>query len=295
MTGSASYAAFATISLIWGLTWIAAKEGVTAVPPLFFTGSRFVVAGLIMAAWLCARAQPFDPGAGLRGRVVLSGLFTNCISPGLIFWGLTHTSAGIGAVINFALIPVGLYGTGLALGEERRRLRLDIAILVGALGLVLLFWPRLQADDHAGMAGLAAIVVGTLIYGVGAVIGRPVMRSFSALGLNATTSLVGGAGLVALSLVVELTSLETSRALFEPRVLIAWLFLVVAGSLIAFTLYLWLLKEWGPARSGFYAFVSPIIALFAASMLLGERVGVVETAGMAAMLLATWIALTRRA
>jgi drug/metabolite transporter (DMT)-like permease len=285
--------AFATISLIWGSTWVAAKIGIAEVPPVFFTGSRYVVSGVILAAWLFWRGESLAPPTGLGKRVVISAFFTMVLSPGLMFWGLARTPSALAAVMNLSLIPVSLYAIGLIAREETVRARLNLALALGIGGLVLLFLPRITGQGAAGeMVGFIAVVVGTVSYALGAVIGRPATHRYATIPMSAVTCLGGGA-LVVISLLFEPHSAATFQALFTPTIFASWLILTVAGSLIAFPIYLWLLRVWGPVRSGLYAFVSPIIATILGAMILGERFGIVEIAGMVTMLFGTWIALRR--
>lgn len=282
------------MSLIWGLTWIAAKAGISVVPPLFFTSTRFIAAGLLLALWLRATGVALLPPAGLRLRVIAVAGLTVLVSPGLIFWGLARTPSGLGAVVNLTLIPIGLYLIGRAAGEENRSRRLNLALALGTLGLALLFAPRIGGDLAADAWGLTAIVAGTFAYAWGAVIGRPATRGYAAVPMSAATMLIGGTGLLLVSLALERPDAATIAAFGAPVVLAGWLFLLAGGSLVAYTLYLWLLREWGPVRSGLYAFVSPIIAVLAGAVLFEERFGATELAGMAAMLAGTWMALRRR-
>ena len=104
---------------------------------------------------------------------------------------------------------------------------------------------------------------------------------------------LGGLALTGLSLALERPDAATFAAFLEPRVAAAWLFQIVGGSLVAYTLNFVLLREWGPVRSGLYSFVSPIVASLAGALVLGERFGPVEIAGMAAMLASTLLALWR--
>ncbi|MBM3602091.1 MAG: EamA family transporter [Alphaproteobacteria bacterium] len=305
MTDLRAFSAFILISVIWGSSWIVGKVAVSAVPPLFFISLRFIAAGGLLMLGLAAlhllSLRPLVlPPTGTRWRVAALAAIAVMTSPGLIFWGLVRTPSGMGAVVNMTLIPLSLYLFGLLLGEEKRRPRYDAALALGAFGLALLFAPRVMRgieaaatdlDDAAVIVGLIAIVAGTFCYGLGAVLVRPAMQSLPPFELNAVTSLLGGAGLLLVSLVLEQPGSAELAALADPLVLACWLYFVVFASIVAHTTYLWLLRVWGPVRSGLYAFVAPIIAVIAGWAVLSERFGALEVAGMAAMLAATWIAI----
>ncbi|MBM3573829.1 MAG: hypothetical protein FJX52_15955, partial [Alphaproteobacteria bacterium] len=260
MTRLGPFIAFALTSVIWGASWMPAKIGVSYLPPLFFTGSRFMVAGLLIACWLRWCGRPFLPPAPLYGRVGAVALLAVAASPGMVFWGLVLTPSAIGAVVNLSLIPVGLYAIGRIVGEERRSARMDVALLVGIAGLVLLFAPRLELASHglslhSGLAGIAVIALGTFVYAWGTVIGCDALRGgYSAVAMSAATNFVGGAGLVVVSLIFERPDLSVLLAPGAAPIWWSWLFLLGGGSLIAYPASLWLLREWGPVRSGLYAF-----------------------------------------
>src|SRR5262245_23756131 len=293
MAPRTAYLAFAAMSLIWGLTWFPAKIALTAVPPLLFTGTRFLVAGLILAGWVAARGGVLVPPAPARARVLAATALSFVACPALVFWGLVSTPSGLAAVVNLTLVPLGLYVFGRIAGEERREVRLDLALAVGVAGVLLLFGPRLSGAGTGSLAGLAAIIVGTLAHPAGYVAGRNATHALDPVALSAATSALGGFALTALSLALERPDAATFAAFLRPDVAGAWLFQVVGGSLVAYTLSFLLLREWGPVRSGLYSFVSPIVATLAGAALLGERFGPVEIAGMGALLASTLLALWR--
>jgi drug/metabolite transporter (DMT)-like permease len=293
LSAPAAWLAFAAVSLVWGLTWFPAKIALARVPPLLFTGTRFLVAGLILAAWVVARGGTVIPPPAARARLLAVTALSLVLCPALVFWGLARTPSGLAAVVNLTLVPIGLYGFGLLAGEERRERRLDLALALGVFGLGLLFARRVAGGGEIGLVGLAAIVVGTLAHPAGWVTGRRVTRALDPVAVSAATMALGGAALVALSLALERPDAAVFAAFLEPEVAAAWLFLVFGGSLVAYTLSFVLLREWGPLRSGLTAFVSPIIAAFAGWLVLGERFGALELAGMAAMLASTLVALWR--
>ena len=117
------------------------------------------------------------------------------------------------------------------------------------------------------------------------------MRTLSPLTLSGWLTLVGGAGLFVLALVFEPIGPGTGAAFFTWGVASSWLFLVLGGSIIAFTLYLRLLRDWGPTRAGLYAFVSPIIAVALGVYAFAEPFGAHEIGGSLLMLAAAGLAM----
>jgi drug/metabolite transporter (DMT)-like permease len=140
---------------------------------------------------------------------------------------------------------------------------------------------------------LAAIALGTLLYCVGAVLSRPITTAMPVLTLAGWQTLIGGIGLGALSLALEPVEVRYLRELATWPTLPALAFLVVAGSLAGFTIYMRLLRDWGAFRAGLYAFVSPVIAVGVGVVALSERFGWAEGLGAVLMFAAAAIALSK--
>ena len=151
------------------------------------------------------------------------------------------------------------------------------------------------ASSPAEAWGLAAIALGTVLYCVGAVLTRPLVAVMPVLVVAGWQTLIGGLGLVAVSLAIEPVEARHVRALVSWPTLPALLFLVAAGSLAGFTIFVRLLREWGAFRAGLYAFVSPVIAVAVGVVALSERFGWAEGLGAVVMFSAAAIALRRPA
>ena len=283
---------FALMCLIWGLTWIAIKTGVTALPPFLFASLRFLAAGSLLMLLGRLRGGSSSP-SGYWPRIVIAALLVNTACYGFLFWGMQHVSSAVSAVVNLALIPVGLFSIGLVSREESFSTRKLVSIGVGVVGLTILFLPKLSVQEEAPtLAGMAALVAGTLAYCWGSVLSRPLLRHLDTLTLSGLHSLIGGIALAALAFAFETVDSTTLSHFFSAAVFASWLFLVLGGSVIAFTIYLGLLRDWEPSRAGLYAFVSPLIAVAVGVGVFEEPFGVFETAGSLILLGAAALALS---
>lgn len=290
----ANLVAFFVMSLIWGLTWLPVKVITASVPPVFVGAVRFVLAGTLFLVWAIAVRAPLTTRRPRRLAAAVLLISAGCHGP--MFWGVQHAPTGLAAVVNLSLMPIFTMIVGVAAREETVDARRAVAMALGIAGLGLLFWPRLglaSVDDRTVVAGLIAVVVGTLSYATGGVVSRPLLREMPTVSLSAWT-LVGGLAMLPLSFLLEG---------FEPRRFIdifTWPavgglgFIVLFGSLVAFTIYLRLVRDWGLFGAALYSFVSPVIAVLVGLGFLGERVGPFEIAGMAVMLTATAVALVPR-
>lgn len=283
---------FALMCLIWGATWLAMKFGVASVPAIFFGGTRFVVAGavLLLFAWL--RGEIRRLGRHELGRLVLVQLLMVVLTYASLFWAIRHIPSGLTAVLDLALMPVSLLGFGIALGEEEWTLSRAAALGFGFAGLAVLFGPQvMMPDDLLGLLAAAAIVVSAVVYSLGSVIARPLTKATSSVFMSGLTLLPGGLVLTLGALAFEPGALAAARFNWDLTAWLGWVFLVVFGSLVAFTAYLRLIAVWGPARAGSYAYVSPVIAVVLGVLVLGETVGLRDGLGMALLLAAAFCSL----
>lgn len=286
---------FAVLCLVWGLTFLPVRIATEHVPPIFLAAARFVFAGALLLAWAGRDALRVPREA--VPRLVGTSLLVNTGSYSLLFWGLSHAPSGLSAIVNMATIPIWtLLASRIIEGQAITGRRL-FAIALGTVGLSFLFAGRLAeglgAADRLEGWGLGAVALGTLSYCVGAVLTRPVAGKIPTLALAGWQSAIGTVGLIAASLALEPVEMRHVAALFGWPVGPALGFLVVVGSLVGFTIYLRLLRDWGAFRAGLYAFVSPVIAVAAGIILLGEPFGPAEAAGALLMFGAAAIALKR--
>jgi drug/metabolite transporter (DMT)-like permease len=282
------FLAFLAMAFVWGLTWIAAKWATETVPPVFVAGIRLVLASAFFAAWCLLAKVPV--AAGRIGRLVVASLLVNTGCYSFLFWGVAHSPTGLAAIVNLSLIPVLSMLVGALYREETVSPRRLVAVALGAFGLVLLFATRNGDAGRDGSQvglGLAAVVVATLSYAWGAIVSKPLVREMPPVAVAFWQTLIGGLSLMAVSLAIEPIGSGALATLFQGRALAGLVFLVLGGSLVGFSVYLWLLREWGAFRAGLYAFVSPVIAVAVGVIVAGESFGLWEGVGMAIMLAAT--------
>src|ERR1700733_9638425 len=184
---------FAFMSLIWGATWLAMKLGVATVPPIFFAGTRFVVAGLLLLLLALLRGEARHLDRRQIRRLMLVQLLIVVLTYAPLFWGILHVPSGLTAVLDLTLMPVSLLGFGIALGEESWSFTRVLALGFGFAGLAVLFGPRaVMPTDPLGLLGAAAIVFSAVVYSLGSVIARPLTKTVNTTFLSGLTMLPGG-------------------------------------------------------------------------------------------------------
>lgn len=294
------HALFVLVCLVWGATWVALKVGTEAVPPVFFAGTRFTVAGVILLAALQWQGNVGRIARADLPRLVAVTLLMISATYALLFWGAQYVSSGLAAILDLALMPVALLAISALLGEERFSPARAVGVAFGVAGLLILFGP--QALDGGGpeegaagttmwFIGGGAIVLSTFTYSLGSVLARPLLRAYSTTLLSGVTTLGGGIVLLASALVLEPGAAAMLSGRWGGAAWASWGFLVLFGSLVAYTAFLRLIREWGASRAGAYAFVSPIIAVLLGVVAFGEVITPTGVLGMVVMLVGAWLTL----
>jgi drug/metabolite transporter (DMT)-like permease len=238
------------VYIVWGTTYFALKVGVEGTGAFFLVGTRFVVAGALLIAWQIIRGQPM-PNKGQWLRAALVGFLLLVVGNGGVAFAEHWVSSGA----TVALISVMPLATALwsgAFGEWPRRLEWA-AIGLGAVGAAVMLLGRdLQAS---GLATLV-ILLGTTCWSLGTVLSRKLDIPHGPTGFGAEMLTAGILALLVSASLGEHWTLPTS-----PRVYYAWAYLVVFGSLLAFSAYRYVVERVSPTLAATYAYVNPPVAL----------------------------------
>ncbi|MDR6820808.1 drug/metabolite transporter (DMT)-like permease [Neorhizobium sp. 2083] len=286
---------FGILCLVWGMTWIAVKVGIERVPPMLFAATRFMAAGAVLMALAWARGQRTAFGKADKARLLIVSLLMITLCYGPLFWGMQFVPSGTAAVIEMSLTPLALLAFGVALGEEHWNGLRAFAMLLGAGGLALLFAPSIDLtglEKGLPMIGLVAIAWAAISSAWGSVLAKPLISSYGSARLSGLTTLIGGSVLLIASLAIESRSTQSLVTPWAWQAVAGWLFLVVFGSLLGYSIYMQLLRDTGPAKAGSFAFVSPAIAVLVGVAFANEPAETHRFIGMALMVLAAVICLS---
>jgi drug/metabolite transporter (DMT)-like permease len=264
--------AFGIIYLVWGSTFLAIRIGVSEVPPFLLAAIRFVVAGAVLLGWMRAQGTPMPTrrewaSAALVAVLIFVGDY------GLVFWAERRVPSGVTAVM-LATIPLFMaLSEILFLRTQRLTARLGSALLIGLGGVVVLVSRSLGlGEEPINSSGALALVIAACSWAGASVLLRKLPLPASKPMSSAAQMLIGGIWLGLVS-----AALGEFRG-FDPRAVSrgAWLalaYLIVAGSIIAYTAYVWLLHHESPTKVGTYAYVNPVIAVVLGYLLGGEAIG----------------------
>lgn len=261
------YLAYAIVSVVWGSTYLAIRVGVQEMPPFWMAGLRFLGAGLLLALWARATGTPLPRDRASWAWGIFTGILVLGVAVGGMFWAEQYIESGLAALLaGLSPIFMAFYGS---MGREGDRLSagLWLGLLVGFAGLAVLVWPA-HGPGRVPLLPVAVIMVGTQAWCGGSVLAKRRLKRVAPLASSTVHHLSAGVFLLLLDLVV--------RGGAWPRVsATAWLslaYLVVFGSVIAYSAYIYLITHLAPARAGTYSYLNPVVAVFLGWLILGEAV-----------------------
>lgn len=272
-------AALAVVYVGWGATYLGIRVMVETIPPFLGAGARYVLAGALLLGWMAVRRGPAVVRADRRqlGALLLVGALLLAGGNGLVTAGERHVPAGLSALL-VGSVPLWIVVLRALLGEPPPRGAVA-GVLVGFCGVAVLLLPG-DRPGHATMAGLLTVLVAALLWAVGSVTGRRVHGLPDAFAATGWQMLLGGMVLLAIAVASgELHGFDPGAVTL--RSLAGWAFLVGPGSLLAFSAYVWLLRNAPLGLVATYAFVNPVVAVVLGALILGEPIDATIVAGAA--------------
>ena len=282
--------AFAIIYFVWGSTYLAIRVGVREMPPFLMAGLRFTAAGLALYGWMRLTGVGNPSWIEWRGATILGALMF-LLDYACLFWAEQRVPSGVAAVI-LAAIPVCITLLEIIfLRTQRLTLRLSLGLLVGILGVAVLMDPSASLGEAPlDRRGAIALLVACSGWSIGTIVSRRIVLPESKPMSAAAQMLTGGVQLLVLAAV----SGEFSRFRAHDVSRVAWfslIYLIIAGSIIGYTAYVWLLHYESPTKVGTYAYVNPVVAVMVGAGVGGEVIGRRTLLGMA-LILVSVVAIT---
>jgi drug/metabolite transporter (DMT)-like permease len=281
-------AAFASIYLIWGSTYLAIRYAVETIPPFIMGGIRFVISGAMLYLWARSRGGPKPTRLHWRNAIVAGG-FLLLGGNGAVVWAEQFVPSGLTALL-VSILPFWLVIIEWVRPPRRRPSgAVMIGLVLGFIGIIVLVGPS-DVGGHGDVSPLGALVLilGSLSWAIGSFWSRDAQLPQSGLLTTGMEMLGGGALLLIVgALTGELSHFEIHRISRESA--IGLVYLITFGSLLGFTSYIWLLDKVSPARLGTYAYVNPIVAVLLGWAIAGERLSI--RTGVAAAIVICAVAL----
>ena len=257
--------AFAATYIIWGSTYLAIRYAVATIPPLVTAGVRHSIAGTILFAWAYARGFRPTRAHWIFG-VVVGALFF-LIGHGSLHWAEQYVGSGLAALL-IATEPMFILVLAWLMGQQKISRLSALGLGLGVIGVATLTGAELSLKSSS-LLGLLAVLVGSFSWSAGVVISPKLKLPSDAVARTALPTICGAAMLlVAAALTGEFHA--THWASISVKSILGLAYLIVFGSVIAFTAYTWLLQQCSPALVATHTYANPVVAVFLGWLLASE-------------------------
>jgi len=248
--------AFAAIYLVWGSTYLAIRYSVETIPPLMTAGVRFSVAGTILFAWAWARGFRPKREHWMAGAVV--GALFFLVSHGMLYWAEQTVASGLAALL-IATEPMFILVLGWLTGQQKISPLSALGLGLGVLGVGLLTGTEL-AMKSSSLLGLAAVLLASISWAAGVVVSPRLRLPADALARTAIP-LVCGALMLLIAAGVSGEFKRAQWAAISLRSMLGLGYLIIFGSVVAFTAFTWLLQQCPPTLVATHTYANPVVAV----------------------------------
>jgi drug/metabolite transporter (DMT)-like permease len=286
-TQTMAYVAFVTVCIVWGTTYLAIRVALETVPVLLVAGLRWMAAGVVMSGLMLATGRGL-PKPRLWAPLALLAILMNVVGNGFVVYAQQYVASGLTAVLIATTPFWSALLERLLPNGERFTTRSLTGLALGFSGIVVLVWPEMTNGGAGGRAFVIGVIAIQLAC-IGWVIGTSYAKRHE-LGDNPFPS-------TALQMVFSGTMLLTAATAhgdwatvsFTPRTIAAMLYLAIAGSLVAYSAYIYAIQHLPLQLVSLYAYINPMIAVALGSLLLDEPLSARVVIAAALVLAGTWI------
>lgn len=261
--------AYIAVCIFWGSTYLAIRIGVGELPPTIFAGIRFILAGTLMFGYAVLKGLPMPKNSSEIFKISIVGIFLLVGGNGGVVWAETRVSSGI-ASLMVATVPLFMALIESLLPSKSKVNRKGwLGLFIGFAGvafLVLSNWNKTSVD----IIGMSLLIVSALSWALGSVYSKSFTSSAYTISNIAIQMLSGG---ICLSIVGTFLG-EFSRLHITTKGLGALLYLVVFGSMVGYSCYIYILQKWPAAKASTYAYVNPPVAVMLGAIFLGEIISI---------------------
>ena len=266
-----AYFALALVSFFWGTTYIAARIGVQNMPGLFVSGIRQFLSGLVLVSYFLIRGHRL-PGWAIMKKITVQSIFLLCIANGLLTWSVEYISGGLAAIIA-ALVPLFIALFTVWLSKCARVSKwMIVGLITGFAGILIIFYDYLaQMHDRTFLLGVVLAVISTMSWSFGTVYSSKQKPPIDVLFNVGLQMLIAG---ILVLIACGITGRYVSIASIPQDSWLVLLYLIVFGSLVAYTAYVFVISKLPPTQVSIYAYINPIVAVLLGWLLLSEKMNV---------------------
>ena len=260
-----------TIYIVWGSTYLAIRYAVMTIPPFFMASFRFLVAGLVLFVFRGLAGDPWPRWKEWRSTGIV-GLFLLLGGNGGVVWAEQRVPSSLAALL-IGTVPLWmLVMSFLARGGKKPGRKSVLSVLIGFLGIVVLFWPT-RSSGNFDIVGSLVLVVSAISWAYGSLYSRQATLPASPLQGTSMEMLTGGLGLLLAGVFTgEVGQLHLQQITTQSA--IGVVYLIIFGSLIGFVAYTWVLRAAPISLVATYAYVNPLVAIFIGYVVAGEDLGI---------------------
>jgi drug/metabolite transporter (DMT)-like permease len=256
------------LCLIWGTTWIFIKIGLEDLPPITFAAARFILAAAVLAVVIKLQKLPLPHTANDWKLIALTGILQFSVNYSLVFWSEQYISSGLAAVLQAMITVFGLVLAWIFLPAERITWLKVFAVVLGIIGVAVIFIEQLQINSVLAFAGCVAIVVGAYAAAQASILVKAKGGAFHPASLVFGQMLCGIPPIVIYALAVEGNPFHLQ---WTWRAVVCVLYLSILGTIAAFWLYYWLLSKIESTKAMMISLVTPLIAVVIGAYYLDEK------------------------
>ena len=257
------------LCLIWGSTWLFIKLGLEDLPPLTFAGIRFIIASLILLGLLKIKRQTLPTSGRDWMLLAVVGVMAFSLNYGLLFWGEQYISSGLAALLQATSPAFGLVIAHFYLPEEKMSPAKIIGVLIGVVGVGVIFSSQLSIAGPRALAGSMALLLSAVFVAYSNVIVKAYSQHLEPTVLAAGQMMCGLVPLLLIGIPLEGNPFKFH---WTPMAILALFYLAIVGSVIAFVLYYWLMKNMDVTKTLLIALVTPVVAVVLGMIVLRETI-----------------------
>jgi drug/metabolite transporter (DMT)-like permease len=279
------------LATIWGSTWLMIKVGLADLPPVSFAAIRFVVASAPLCAWLALRRRPLRYSRADWRLMIVTGLLVFALNYTLVFWGESHISAGLAAILYTTFPILGMLQAHWLLPAEPLTARRLGGAVVAMAGVAIIFYSQVDLRGPWALIGSVALVAAAAATAFADVLIKRSGSHIEPVTMTAVQMVASLPPMLALALIVDGNPLALP---WTPRAVGTLLYLAFVGSSLTFVLLYWLIQRMQVTRTMLMPLFSTVIAVVLDAVILGDRLHWRTLAGGAAVMAGLMVALSRR-
>ena len=270
------YLGVLTLGIIWGSTWLAIKFGLEEAPPFFSAALRFVLTFLILFVWQKVKGYKFPRNIKYWLNSIFLAMLMFVIPYAMVYWGEQYISSGLSAVLFSSQSLFVVIFAHFISKTEKAEPKKFLGLVIGLLGLFILYKSQITWDEVQGPKGLIALLLAAASAALGLVVLSKQKQNFDPVPEVMTHMGITALAFIVLTLVFEVPP----ENIFAPKLWVSILYLAIPGTAFGFVVYYWLAKNATAFVTSFSIFISPVFAVFLGWLILNETINILGIMGV---------------